>query len=336
MNDDVMIDCIPLSEIISIQANGETWKSDPGSAPPTSQNVSIPFPGANPGPTIAADSHEIFEIHTEPGGYNSGNTYYLQTTEQELADVLPKFKMNIEIAVRRTKQTTLRTCAHNIIKSIFTNYYFQLFIAVMIILVRYPPYPPLSPSPATSADPWLSVPSFSPSCTLPPSAPQNFVANIAEAQLVGSLQAEDGSPTQSQHVLDSLNLYFTAVFTLELCLNLVANWWRPFLNSWNLLDFVVVALSLAALGPIDLPMSVLRMMRVFRVIRLFGRMKELRKMIIACMSSLVPMANAFLIMVIIASICAQPPALYPRRALRSSPFLPPPLHPLPPPFPAPL
>ena len=145
MNDDVMIDCIPLSEIISIQANGETWKSDPGSAPPTSQNVSIPFPGANPGPTIAADSHEIFEIHTEPGGYNSGNTYYLQTTEQELADVLPKFKMNIEIAVRRTKQTTLRTCAHNIIKSIFTNYYFQLFIAFMIILVRYPPLsPPLA------------------------------------------------------------------------------------------------------------------------------------------------------------------------------------------------
>jgi hypothetical protein len=53
-------------------------------------------------------------------------------------------------------------------------------------------------------------------------------------------------------------------------------------------------------------MSVLRMMRVFRVIRLFGRMKELRKMVIACMSSLIPMGNAFLIMIIIASICAPP------------------------------
>ncbi len=121
-----------------------------------------------------------------------------------------------------------------------------------------------------------------------------------------TLQNPDGTPTHAQAVLDSLNLYFTAVFTLELCLNLATHWWRPFLTRWNLLDLLVVALSLAALGPIDLPMSVLRMLRVFRVIRLFGRMKGLRKMIIACMSSIAPMMNAFLIMLIVASICAPP------------------------------
>ncbi len=128
---------------------------------------------------------------------------------------------------------------------------------------------------------------------------------MAEAQLVHSLVNDDGSPTAIGDVLNNLNLFFTAAFTAELLLNLAVHWWMPFFSSgWNLLDMVVVALSLAALGPIDLPMTVLRMMRVFRVIRLFGRMRELKKMIIACMSSLIPMMNAFLIMVIIASICA--------------------------------
>ncbi len=135
-------------------------------------------------------------------------------------------------------------------------------------------------------------------------AAQNFAANVAEAQLVRSLQNGDGSATPVGDALTGLNLAFTLAFTVELGLNLTVNWWRPFLASgWNLLDALVVALSLAALGPIDLPMSVLRMMRVFRVIRLFGRMRELRKMIIACMSSLMPMMNAFLIIAPTAGPC---------------------------------
>ena len=105
---------------------------------------------------------------------------------------------------------------------------------------------------------------------------QNFAANVAEAQLVRSLQNADGSATAVGDLLANLNFFFTAAFTAELLLNVAANWWRPLLTGWNLLDLVVVTLSLAALGPIDLPMTVLRMMRVFRVVRLFGRMRELR------------------------------------------------------------
>ena len=63
-----------------------------------------------------------------------------------------------------------------------------------------------------------------------------------------------------------------SMFLLELLLNLYCNWfWEFFESGWNLLDLVVVTLSLVALGPIPIPISVVRMIRVFRVIRVFGR-----------------------------------------------------------------
>ena len=112
-----------------------------------------------------------------------------------------------------------------------------------------------------------------------------------------------------QTIVDGFfNLVFTVIFAVELLVNLYAHWFWPFVtNGWSLVDTVVVSLSLAALGPIDLPVTALRMMRAFRVIRLFGRLKALKKMIAACLASVVPMLNAFLIMVIIACIC-EPPA----------------------------
>ena len=88
-------------------------------------------------------------------------------------------------------------------------------------------------------------------------------------------------------------------------MNLFAHWLRPFLGSgWSLLDAAVVLLSLVALGPVSIPVTVVRLLRVFRVVRLFGRLRALRKMVSALSASVVPMANAFFILFIIASICA--------------------------------
>ena len=70
-----------------------------------------------------------------------------------------------------------------------------------------------------------------------------------------------------------------------------------------MLDALVVVMSLVALGPVGIPVTVLRFMRAFRVIRLFGRMRALKKMISALTLSIVPMMNAFLILFIILSIC---------------------------------
>ena len=69
-------------------------------------------------------------------------------------------------------------------------------------------------------------------------------------------------------------------------------------------DLFVVAMSLIALGPIDLPISILRLMRAFRIVRIFGRIKALRNIIKALTSSILPVLNAFVILLVVASICA--------------------------------
>jgi hypothetical protein len=129
------------------------------------------------------------------------------------------------------------------------------------------------------------------------------MANVAEAQFIGN--DTDAGETVFGRFMDVSNLFFTAIFTVELAINLFAHWLKPFLcNPWNLLDAFVVLMSLAALiPPVDIPITVLRLMRAFRVIRLFGRLKALKKMISALTASVVPMLNAFLILFIIASIC---------------------------------
>jgi hypothetical protein len=100
------------------------------------------------------------------------------------------------------------------------------------------------------------------------------------------------------------NMFFTIIFTVELVINMMAYWMQPFLtNPWSMLDAYVVLMSLVALGPVDIPITILRLMRAFRVIRLFGRLKALKKMVTALTSSIIPMMNAFLILFIIASIC---------------------------------
>ena len=39
-------------------------------------------------------------------------------------------------------------------------------------------------------------------------------------------------------------------------------------DQWNVVDTLIVALSLAALGPINLPVNILRLLRACRVIRI--------------------------------------------------------------------
>ena len=103
---------------------------------------------------------------------------------------------------------------------------------------------------------------------------------------------------------DSLNLFFTIVFTVELVLNLYAQWFQPFFSDgWNLLDVVVVAFSLIGLAPVELPVSLILSLRAVRVVRLFGKIKSLRKMMTALTHSIPPMMNAYIIIFIITGIC---------------------------------
>jgi hypothetical protein len=134
---------------------------------------------------------------------------------------------------------------------------------------------------------------------------QNFLASIFEAQYGRKMVLQDGSTTQLGEMMDQMNLFFTAYFTIELFVNAFANWMEKFIyNGWNHLDVFIVIMSLVVLGPLEIPSWLVQLMRAFRVIRLFGRITQLKKMTAAVTASLFPMMNAFIILMIVLSICA--------------------------------
>ncbi len=136
------------------------------------------------------------------------------------------------------------------------------------------------------------------------SALQNFMASIFEAQYGRKLVLPDGKATQLGAMMDRLNLFFTAYFAVELVINAYAHWLRVFAsNGWNHLDVFIVVISLFDAGMTSVPTWLVQLMRAFRVIRLFGRISTLKKMTSAVTASIIPMMNAFVILLIVVSIC---------------------------------
>ena len=131
---------------------------------------------------------------------------------------------------------------------------------------------------------------------------QNFCASVVEAQLqMDSLFNPDGSPTGFKQTLETLNMVFTFVFTFELLVDFFSHSLREFImNRWSLFDLVVVLMSLIVLGPLNFPVS---MLRALRVVRLFGRLESSKKILSALSVSLIPMCNAFFIMLVVAMMC---------------------------------
>jgi hypothetical protein len=131
---------------------------------------------------------------------------------------------------------------------------------------------------------------------------QNFCASAAEAQLqIESLINPDGSATGMKRTLETLNLVTTFLFTVELIVNALSHSIREFTsNIWSIFDTVVVLMSLIALGPLNFPIS---MLRALRVVRLFGRLESSKKILAALSVSLIPMCNAFFIMLVVAMMC---------------------------------
>ena len=145
---------------------------------------------------------------------------------------------------------------------------------------------------------------------------QNFVISVVCTELQegkisishnGSIidNPSDGGPLSAAQ--DSLNLFFTITFSVELVLNLYAQWFKPFFrDGWKVLDLFIVAMSLIGLAPVNLPVGLILSLRAIRVVRLFGKVKSLRKMMTALSLSLPPLMNAYIIIFVIAGICEFP------------------------------
>jgi len=118
--------------------------------------------------------------------------------------------------------------------------------------------------------------------------------------------SEPGS--EADQIFTLMDDFFTFIFFAELIWNLLANWFWPFFtDGWSVFDLLVVTVSLVAyFGPDGTggPIKTLRLMRAFRVMRLFGRLQSLRQIIASLTASLIPVCNAFLIMLLVTSIYA--------------------------------
>ena len=124
----------------------------------------------------------------------------------------------------------------------------------------------------------------------------NFIANVAETALMDEKHAR---------IFNFIDFMFTIVWTLELMVNMFATLVVEFVqDSWNWFDVLIVSTSL--IGTVtDLPGGdLLRLMRCFRVIRLLKRIPSLRKISISLVKSLVPVGNAFALVMLLSSIYA--------------------------------
>jgi hypothetical protein len=133
---------------------------------------------------------------------------------------------------------------------------------------------------------------------------QNFACTIFESEFISMLTTNDGSKTDVADDLDYVNNFFTVVFTIELAINALAHWFRPFITDvWSQLDAFVVAMSILPLLVPEQNTGIVRILRAFRIVRLFRRVPSLRKIITALSMALLPVINVFCILFLLMGIC---------------------------------
>ncbi|XP_071550553.1 sodium channel protein 1 brain-like isoform X3 [Panulirus ornatus] len=106
-------------------------------------------------------------------------------------------------------------------------------------------------------------------------------------------------------VLEIGNRVFTAVFTLECIMKLMALSREFFVNRWNVFDLVIVLASLLDLGlEIGSGLSVLRGMRLLRVLKLAQSWRTMRVLLSIIVSTLGALGNLTFVLLIIIYIFA--------------------------------
>ena len=242
----------------------------------------------------------ILQIKTVPDGFNFGRAYYFkENNETSCRRIVSELSKDAETARKLFEKKSRFKQTQEFVRVYQEAFPFQITVALLIVMVSRPYRPSVMPFGRSFSDQALQRANDG-----PPAHTQNFLVNIAEAEFPSSLINSDGTTSTRGAALERADAAFTIVFALELAVNAYAHWLRPFLaDGWNLFDCVVVLLSLIALGPISVPVNVVRSLRAFRVVRLFGRMGALRDIISSLYAATMPVLNTFIILLIISAIC---------------------------------
>jgi len=126
-------------------------------------------------------------------------------------------------------------------------------------------------------------------------------AVIAVNAVVMGLETSATVMAQYGPLLTAIDAACLAFFVVELGAKLFALGPRFFRSGWNIFDFAVVAVSLA---PQSGGLSVLRALRVFRVLRLVSALPQMRKVVEGLIDALPGMGTVFLMMSLIFYVAA--------------------------------
>jgi hypothetical protein len=260
-----IIDFIPMGDIIGVDdLDGFTSHSSHRDSQSQANIASL---------ESAASTISAFQIRTVPSGYNCGRKYCLQAESDAQCEEMIKLLTKLSLAAQ-LRQEAKSPCqrSQDAMRRVFNSMPFQIYSATLIFF--------------------------------------NFFISAAEAQLIDVTDEGSGSRTEVGRFLDVSNTLVTLLFAVELVINLYAHWIREFLTSWmNIWDALIVTVSVASLGPLDIamPLTILRFFRVVRILRvlkIFIRLPELKRIISALTRSLIPMLNAFLIVLVVMAIYA--------------------------------
>jgi len=131
----------------------------------------------------------------------------------------------------------------------------------------------------------------------------NFLVECTQRQI----DPNEGDAAKYPTVWFWFENFFTVAFLIELLVNMYGAWFRTFFRIyWNYFDMFVVGVGMLMLVkmPLPGPLSLVRMLRAFRVFRLFGRIPSLRKILSSIELAIPGVMNAFVIMLIVVCIYA--------------------------------
>ena len=110
------------------------------------------------------------------------------------------------------------------------------------------------------------------------------------------LETSDAVMARAGELILTLDRICLAIFVAELVAKLIAYRLRFFRNGWNVLDFLIVGLSLV---PAAQGFSALRALRILRVLRVVSAAPRLRRVVEGFVTALPGMGSVFLLMALI-------------------------------------
>ena len=142
----------------------------------------------------------------------------------------------------------------------------------------------------------------------------NFVISIVQGELMANVKHDVHSTVATDErmeivrTLEEIEMIFVFVFFAELLFNLYGHWFWPFFSSrWAWFDLIVVLASVVDAayvlgGGTGMGLAVMRLLRIFRIVRIGHRLEHMKNILDANLSALGPMMNAFLLFVVVVAI----------------------------------